>query len=122
MSHMDSHQLIAISILAANEGKEIPEFSGLDSEASKVLVSLIRSYDYTASSAFRAKVLGKSEAVKQRLLRSVSDPVKARELRNEFLQSIREIESSDLIFDYIPGERAKSVMKIRELLASARNS
>jgi len=122
MSHMDSHQLIAISILAANEGKEIPEFSGLDSEASKVLVSLIRSYDYTASSAFRAKVLGKSEAVKQRLLRSVSDPVKARELRNEFLQSIREIESSDLIFDYIPGESAKSVMKIRELLASARNS
>ena len=122
MSHMDSHQLIAISILAANEGKEIPEFSGLDSEASKVLVSLIRSYDYTASSAFRAKVLGKSEAVKQRLLRSVSDPVKARELRNEFLQSIREIESSDLIFDYIPGESAKSVMKIRELLARARNS
>src|SRR5690606_13230921 len=122
MSHMDSHQLIAISFLAANEGKEIPEFSGLDSEASKVLVSLIRSYDYTASSAFRAKVLGKSEAVKQRLLRSVSDPVKARELRNEFLQSIREIESSDLIFDYIPGESAKSVMKIRELLASARNS
>lgn len=119
---MDSHQLIAISILAANEGKEIPGFSVLDSEASKVLVSLIKSYDYTASSAFRAKVLGKSEAVKQRLLRSVLDPVKARELRNEFLQSIREIESSDRIFDYIPGERAESIMKIRELLASAKNS
>ena len=119
---MDSRQLISASILAALEGAEFPSFAELEGEASKEIVSLVKSYDYSASSALKERALGKSEEFRQQLLRSVSNPARARELREQFLQSVRDIESSDRIFDYVSPDRARNIVKIRELLASAKSS
>lgn len=66
--------------------------------------------------------MGKSEAYIQRLNQSVQESAKAAQLRDNFLQSIREIESSDSILGFVPSEMAEGVMKIRALLSGTVNS
>lgn len=115
---MNSKQIIAISILSAKEGKELPEFSVLESDVCKLIISLIEDFDYFQSNEFLEKTEGRSQKYTDKLIQSLSDPRKANEIKEQFLQSVREIEINDNVLNYIPNNRVSCVLKIRELLSN----
>jgi len=113
---MNSKQIIAISILSAKEGKELPEISLLETDACKLIAGLIEGFDYFQSNEFLEKTEGKSQQYKDKLTQSMSEPRKANEIKERFLQSIREIEINDNLLNYIPQNKVVCVQKIKELL------
>lgn len=114
---MDNKKLIALSILAAKDSQDLPAFSALDSEVSKIIIDIVKCYDFTQSQDFISKTDGKSEAFTQRLLDSIKEPTKARKLKDAFLQSIRDIETSDEVFGFVSPDDARKIGKLRRLLA-----
>lgn len=63
MRQMDSKQIIAISILSAKEGKELPEFSVLETDVCKLIISLIEGFDYFQSNEFLGPVHTKFDKI-----------------------------------------------------------
>lgn len=118
MRQMDSKQIIAISILSAKEGKELPEFSVLETDVCKLIISLIEGFDYFQSNEFLAKTEGKSQKYKDKLVQSLSEPRKANEIKEQFFQSIREIEINDNVLNYISNDRVSLIHKIKALLSN----
>ena len=117
MSHMNSKQLIAISILSVKEGKELPESSMLETDVSKLIVKLIKDFDYLQSNDFFAKTEGKSQQYKDRLIQSLSKPSKIKELKESFLQSVRDIRVNNSVLNFVGKKQTANIQKIRELLS-----
>lgn len=115
---MDSKQIIAISILSAKEGKELPKLSVLESDVCKLVISLIEDFDYLQSNEFLTKTEGKSQKYTDKLIQNLSEPRKAKEIKEQFFQSIREIEINDNVLNYIPNNRVSCVLKIKGLLSN----
>ncbi len=116
MSHMDSKQLLSLSILAAKDCDDIPKFKQLKLPVCTELIALVKDFNYEKSIDFNSKVYNKSEAYRSRFLAMVQEPVRKTEIKECFYKSVSELVQNDDILKFLPEGSEERILKIRELL------
>jgi hypothetical protein len=90
--------------------------SGEQLAVARELGALIQGFNYLNSVAFEDLILGKSSAVVSAWRRRLMEPVKRKELKEEFYGQVRRILTGGEMEKYLPASAAAQVNDIRRKL------